>query len=217
MMNPTVMILPPCNAALSSPLTASCEASRDSFDAPAISTCAQAVPSGYFRKPCWSLIRARRSGIIIRMPSKPPSIATSITLDSSRSNPSIMIAGMVTPTPNAIDSPAEPAVCITFDSRIVASRMPIFDSKRNNVIAITATGIEADTVRPVFSTKYSDDAPKMMPSSVPTMSGTGVNSRNVVTSGMYDLKFSRNGFFISFRLLRLNQIGERSERNVQLK
>ena len=37
-----------------------------------------------------------------------------------------MIAGIVTPTPNAIDSPAEPAVCTMLFSRIVASRKPNF-------------------------------------------------------------------------------------------
>ena len=79
--------------------------------------------------------------------------ATSITRDNSRSNPRIMIAGIVTPMPKAIDSPADPAVCMTFASRIVASRMPIFESSRKTVIAITATGIDAETVKPVFSTK----------------------------------------------------------------
>ena len=65
---------------------------------------------------------ARRSGIIIRMPSSPPSTATSITRVISRSKPRIMIAGIVTPTPKAIDSPADPAVCTMLFSRIVASR-----------------------------------------------------------------------------------------------
>ncbi len=82
------------------------------------------------------------------MPSSPPSTATSVTRQISRSNPRIRIAGIVTPTPNAIDSPAEPAVCITFDSSIVASRIPAFDNSRNSVIAITATGIDAETVSP---------------------------------------------------------------------
>ena len=67
---------------------------------------------------------ARRSGIIIRMPSRPPSTATSMTRVISRSKPRIMSAGIVTPTPNAIDSPAEPAVCTMLFSRIVALRTP---------------------------------------------------------------------------------------------
>ena len=97
---------------------------------------------------------ARRSGIIIKMPSAPPRIATSITRVSSRSNPRIMIAGMVTPTPKAMDSPAEPAVCAMLFSRIVASRKPSsLDPSRNNVREMTATGIEALTVSPTFKTR----------------------------------------------------------------
>ena len=64
-----------------------------------------------------------------------------------------MIAGIVTPTPKAIDSPAEPAVCTMLFSRIVASRTPNFDSSRKSVIEMTATGIEALTVRPTLSTR----------------------------------------------------------------
>ena len=36
------------------------------------------------------------------------------------------------------------------------------------MIEITATGMEALTVSPTFSTRYSDDAPNTTPSSVPT-------------------------------------------------
>ncbi|MCY1012802.1 hypothetical protein OV079_46165 [Nannocystis pusilla] len=58
---------------------------------------------------------------------------------------------MVTPTPNAIDSPAEPAVCTVLFSRMVARRVPSARlSARSTVIASTATGIEADTVRPTL-------------------------------------------------------------------
>ena len=53
---------------------------------------------------------ARRNGIIIRMPSNPPRTATRTTRVISRSNPRIMIAGIVTPRPDAIGSPADPAV-----------------------------------------------------------------------------------------------------------
>jgi hypothetical protein len=63
------------------------------------------------------------------------------------------MAGIVTPKPKAIDSPAEPAVWTTLFSRIVASRAPNVDSSRKSVIDITATGIEAETVKPVFSTR----------------------------------------------------------------
>ena len=58
---------------------------------------------------------------------------------------------MAAPTPKAIDSPAEPAVCTTLFSRIVARRMPkACDSPRKIVIASTATGIEAETVIPTL-------------------------------------------------------------------
>jgi hypothetical protein len=96
---------------------------------------------------------ARRSGIIIRMPSRPPRTATSSTREVSSSKPRIMIAGIVTPTPNAIDSPAEPAVCTMLFSRIVAARAPTRDASRNSVIEITATGIDALTVSPTLRTR----------------------------------------------------------------
>ena len=64
-----------------------------------------------------------------------------------------MIAGMVTPMPNAIDSPALPLVWTMLCSRMVASRPPAFAQSRNSVIDMTATGIEALTVRPTFSTE----------------------------------------------------------------
>ncbi|KFC72788.1 hypothetical protein FG94_01744 [Massilia sp. LC238] len=95
----------------------------------------------------------RRIGIIIRMPSRPPSTPTSITREISRSKPRIMIAGMVTPRPKASDSPAEPAVCVMLFSRMVDSRAPNFFAVWNRVMAMTATGIEALTVRPTFSTR----------------------------------------------------------------
>ena len=63
------------------------------------------------------------------------------------------MAGIVTPTPKAMDSPADPAVCTMLFSRMLASRLPNFDSRRNRVMEITATGIEALTVRPTLSTR----------------------------------------------------------------
>ena len=124
-----------------------------SAEAPAINTAAQAVPSGYLSTPCSFTISARRRGIIIRMPSRPPSTATSITRVISRSKPRMRIAGIVAPMPNAIDSPAEPAVCAMLFSRIEASRPPTFDQPRNSASEITATGIEALTVSPTLSTR----------------------------------------------------------------
>ena len=96
---------------------------------------------------------ARRSGIIMRMPSNPPSVATSMTRVISRSNPRIMIAGMVTPRPNAIDSPAEPAVWTMLFWRMVASRMPNLERSRKIVMEMTATGMEALTVSPTLRTR----------------------------------------------------------------
>jgi hypothetical protein len=104
-----------------------------------------------------------------------------------------MIAGMVTPTPNAIDSPADPAVCTMLFSRIVASRSPIFDRMRKSVIEMTATGIDALTVRPTLSTRYSDDAPKIIPRIVPITTGRGVSSRSVLSAGMYGSKAADSG------------------------
>ena len=70
------------------------------------------------------------------------------------SYPRIMSAGIVTPTPKAIDSPAEPAVWTMLFSRIVALRVPkIREKARKSVIDSTATGIDAETVIPTRSTK----------------------------------------------------------------
>ena len=102
----------------------------------------------------------------------------------SISKPSSITAGMVTPTPKAIDSPAEPVVCTMLFSRIVARRTPKTREKtRNSVIESTATGIEAETVMPTFSTRYSDEAPKTMPSTAPTSTADQVNSGIVASSG----------------------------------
>ena len=64
-----------------------------------------------------------------------------------------MIAGMVTPRPKAMDSPADPAVWTMLFSRMVASRPPAFDHSRNSASEITATGMEALTVRPTLRTR----------------------------------------------------------------
>ena len=107
-----------------------------------------------FGSRCSFTMNARLSGIIIRMPKMPPSEATTITRIGDMSNPSSISAGIVTPTPNAIDSPADPAVCTMLFSRIVARRKTgIREIARNNVIDSTATGIDADTVIPTLSTR----------------------------------------------------------------
>ena len=144
---------PAAAAAAISALAEADAARRLSGEAPAVSTAAHAVPSGYLRIPCSFTMSARRSGIIIRMPSRPPRIPTNITRVSSSSKPRMRIAGIVTPMPKAIDSPAEPAVWEMLFSRMVASRTPTFDSARNSASEITATGIDALTVRPTLSTR----------------------------------------------------------------
>ena len=159
-------------------------ATREVSVAAALSTSAQAVPSGYFSSRCWSTIMVRRIGIIIRMPSSPPSTPTRITREISRSKPRIIIAGMVTPRPNAIDSPADPAVCVMLFSRMVESLPPAFLASPNKVIAITATGIEALTVSPTFRTRYSDEAPNTMPSTTPISSARKVISGSCASAGM---------------------------------
>src|ERR1044072_625569 len=78
-------------------------------------------------------------------------------------------------------------------SRMVASRRPNFDNTRKRVIEITATGMEALTVSPTFSTRYKDEAPKMMPRTVPMMRGRIVSSRNLTPAGMYGRKVARKG------------------------
>ncbi len=61
---------------------------------------------------------------------------------------------MVAPTPKAIDSPADPAVCTTLFSRIVVRlRLNALDNPRKIVIDRTATGIDADTVIPTLRNK----------------------------------------------------------------
>src|SRR5688572_6952521 len=104
-----------------------------------------------------------------------------------------MIAGIVTPTPKAIDSPAEPAVCTMLFSRIVASRTPIFPSRRNRLMEITATGMDALTVNPTFRTSHNDDAPKTIPSSVPMINGSAVSSRTCVPAGIYGRNVASKG------------------------
>ena len=114
----------------------------------------EAVPSGNFSVPCCLTQNARRSGTIIKMPSTPPSTETTIMRVHSISNPRIITAGIVMPTPKAIDSPADPVVWTMLFSRIVARRKPkARENARKSVIAKTATGIEAETVIPTFITR----------------------------------------------------------------
>ena len=73
-------------------------------------------------------------------------MSTETDVDSTR-------AGSVNATPAAIDSPAEPVVCTTQFSRMVAREPSTRDSARNRLIEITAIGTEAETVRPTRSAR----------------------------------------------------------------
>src|SRR5204862_5632127 len=50
------------------------------------------------------------------------------------------------------------------------------EKARNSGIDSTAMGTDADTVSPTFRTRYSDDAPKMMPRTPPVSTVGQVNS-----------------------------------------
>jgi hypothetical protein len=66
------------------------------------------------------------------------------SFDGSR--PQIKKAGIVKITPAARDSPAEPTVCTMLVSRIV----PCLKKMRKMATAITAAGIDAETVSPTL-------------------------------------------------------------------
>ncbi len=81
-------------------------------------------------------------------------------------------AGTVKITPAASDSPADAMVCTTLFSRIVPRRrMP-----RSTAIDSTAEGIEAETVRPIFSARYELTIPKVSESSAPSTTARTVSS-----------------------------------------
>jgi hypothetical protein len=54
--------------------------------------------------------------------------------------------------------------------------MVVLRNFRPKVIAITAIGIEADTVRPAFSARYTVAAPNMIPKMAPVTIDFTVNS-----------------------------------------
>ncbi len=63
-------------------------------------------------------------------------------------------------------------------------------SQRNSVIDKTATGIDADTVRPTLSPRYTDEAAKMMPRIEPMISARTVSSVTFASEAMNGLKSS---------------------------
>ncbi len=92
---------------------------------------------------------------------------------------------MVTPRPKAMLSPALPVVWVMLFSRMVARRTRKNLLKaRKMVMESTATGMLALTVSPTLRTRYIELAPKRMPSSAPTISGTGVSSGMSWEAGM---------------------------------
>ena len=67
------------------------------------------------------------------------------------------------------------------------------DKPRNKETDKTAIGIDADTVIPTLSTKYIDDAAKMIPRIAPVITADHVNSAVVVSSaGMNGLKLDES-------------------------
>ena len=89
-------------------------------------------------------------------------------------------AGIVNTTPPATDSPAEPIVWTMLFSRIVEP--PSFFSTE---IASTAIGIDAETVSPARSPRYTVDAPKITPKTTPMRMAFAVNSAGDCDAGMY--------------------------------
>ncbi len=89
-----------------------------------------------------------------------------------------MSAGMVKTTPDASDSPAEPMVWTMLFSRIVDP-----PNRFSTEIASTAIGMEALTVNPARSPRYTVDAPKSSPNAAPRMMAFAVNSRSVWFEG----------------------------------
>src|SRR4029077_4235339 len=94
------------------------------------------------------------------------------------------IAGRVNTIPAAMDSPAEPVVWTMLFSRIVER-----PRVRKKATESTAIGIEADTVRPILSARYTLDAANTSPSSAPRITARAVSSAgdvSVGTNGVYE-------------------------------
>src|SRR5919201_12527 len=91
-----------------------------------------------------------------------------------------MSAGIVKTTPPATDSPAEPIVWTMLFSRIVDP-----PSVLRTEIASTAIGIDALTVRPARSPRYTVDAPKIRPNTTPMRIAFIVNSAGDCAAGTY--------------------------------
>src|SRR5262245_22848995 len=99
-----------------------------------------------------------------------------------------MSAGTVKTTPPAMDSPADPIVCTMLFSRIVEP--PSFFSTE---MASTAIGIDALTVRPARSPRYTVDAPNNRPKSEPRITARAVNSAGDCAALTYGWNAPRGG------------------------
>jgi hypothetical protein len=85
--------------------------------------------------------------------------------------------GRVNTTPAATDSPALPMVCTMLFSRMVEP--PSFLSSE---IDSTAIGIDADTVSPALSARYTVEAPNRIPKKAPITTALAVNSGTTASS-----------------------------------
>src|SRR5215471_4968566 len=99
-----------------------------------------------------------------------------------------MSAGTVKTTPPAMDPPADPIVCTMLFSRIVEP--PSFFSTE---MASTAIGIDALTVRPARSPRYTVDAPNNRPKSEPRITARVVNSAGDCAALTYGWNAPRGG------------------------
>src|SRR6185436_20530496 len=88
--------------------------------------------------------------------------------------------GSVKATPAAMDSPADPAVWTMLFSRMVA-----LPKKRKMVIDRTAMGIDAETVSPTLSARYTEEAAKTTPRTEPRTTARSVSSAGVLLALMY--------------------------------
>ena len=104
-------------------------------------------------------------------------------------------AGRVKIAPAAKDSPAEPTVCTMLLSKIEFLRM----ITRITPMAITAAGIEADTVIPTRNPKYAFAAPNITAKRIPMKIDVNVISGVILSAGIYGLKF-----FCSFIILSIS-------------
>jgi len=154
-----VFALPPSSAGtrpgiVSSPEVIPCDATGLHGVAAAFKTSAHRFPRDIQYAVLFTM-SARRKGIIIRIPRRPPSTETSAPARSP-DRIQIMIAGHGAPTPKTRWIHRRPAVCTMLFLKNGRAGEPSLESSRTGWMAITATGIDALTVRPTFSTRYSE-------------------------------------------------------------